>query len=661
MEKKKILMISGIALVAVLVTAVLLIHFLGKDRIAATTMRLLRIEGEVTLESGGKKKKIVDNLRLASGDVLSTEKASLASIALDDSKAVTLQESSSAEFKQNGKKLELYLTAGSLFFEVSKKLKEDESFEIRTSTMMVGIRGTSGYVFVEKDGQDGILLTDGEVEVEGYNAKTGERKNKTVTAGQVVYVYLFDEAVGKSVEFELIDRKEEELPKEVLNYLSTHLTLLDKVCDATGWDKDKILNLAQTVPDDKPKETESESESESETKDGSEKRNTPVPTEDATKEETESETETSSEAESESESESETEESSSPTPVSGTPTPAVTPVVPPTPAPDPTPVPSPTPIPTVGPSGSLTPIPSIPSPTGSTPVPSKIPSPTPVPTNEPTGSGRSTPVPTKSPSPTPIPTKAPTEVPSTTPVPTKAPTPVPTKAPTPIPTEAPTPIPTEAPTPIPKIYPDDIWFEEEAVFVHLGESAAPVLSSYPEFFDAPVTWTIGDPSIATVENGTVTGVSLGETTVYAAVQDSTGQMLETECIIYVISPPTVSLSAETTGPLFRDDYVVGADTLDSSFVNETIRINVAYNLIEYIDPTIYIDFNGCEWIRIMGDDTPRLTIRGQEGNGQFTLGIDNQAAFLASFHQSSYTIYIVLRDEDGKELIRTPLRVKLEE
>ena len=166
MEKRKKVLISLAALALILVIAVIAVHFLGKGRISATTMRLLRIEGEVSLESGGKTKKIVDNLRLARGDIVSTKSNSLASIALDDSKAVTLQEQSSAEFKQKGKKLELNLTAGSLFFEVSKKLKDDESFEIRTSSMMVGIRGTSGYVYVQKDGKDGILLTDGEVEVE---------------------------------------------------------------------------------------------------------------------------------------------------------------------------------------------------------------------------------------------------------------------------------------------------------------------------------------------------------------------------------------------------------------------------------------------------------------------------------------------------------------
>ena len=145
MGKKKGLIIGGVAAAVVIIAAVVVVLLFGKDKkIAATTMRLLRIEGTVTLESGGVKKDIVNNLKLNSGDVLSTETESLASISLDDNKAVTLEELSSAEFIQDGKKLDLNLQKGSLFFEVNKKLEDDESFQVRTSTMIVGIRGTSG-------------------------------------------------------------------------------------------------------------------------------------------------------------------------------------------------------------------------------------------------------------------------------------------------------------------------------------------------------------------------------------------------------------------------------------------------------------------------------------------------------------------------------------
>ena len=262
MSKGKKLIIAIVAALVV-VAAVIAVIFVVRDKnkISATTMRLLRIQGKVALESGGKKKDIIDNLKLNSGDVLSTEIASLASIALDDTKMITLEESSEAEFKQDGKKLDLNLKKGSLYFEVTKKLEADESFEIRTSTMVAAIRGTSGYVFVEKDGQDGILLTDGEVEVTGINPKTGETKVIHIGPGEVVRVYLFDdEDPGKTVDFELHGAKEEDLPDEVIEYLLEHEELLDKVCDETDWDKDKIRDLGKERgidPDSKKKTTPS--------------------------------------------------------------------------------------------------------------------------------------------------------------------------------------------------------------------------------------------------------------------------------------------------------------------------------------------------------------------------------------------------------------------
>ena len=256
-KKKNLIMVIIAALVVIAAIIAVIFIFNGKDKISATTMRLLRIQGTVTLQSGGKKKDIIDNLKLNSGDLLATEAASLASIALDDTKMITLEETSEAEFNQDGKKLDLNLKKGSLYFEVSKKLQADETFEIRTSTMVAAIRGTSGYIFVQKDGNDGILITDGEVEVTGINDVTGETKKITVKAGMMVKVFLYDE-LGNSVDFEKHDPKEEDLPDEVIAYLIGHEELLEKVCKETGWDKDKIKGIAEErgiTPDFEPSVT----------------------------------------------------------------------------------------------------------------------------------------------------------------------------------------------------------------------------------------------------------------------------------------------------------------------------------------------------------------------------------------------------------------------
>ncbi len=177
-KRKKIIII---VVAAILVIAAVAIFLYFNSKIRATTMRILRIEGEVTLEDDGKPKSITDNIRLNSGNALSTAVRSLVSIGLDDVKIVTLDQRSRAIFNQAGRQLDLELTDGSLFFEVQKPLEDDETMDIRTSTMIVGIRGTSGWVSVDGEHESSIA-TDGHVHIIGINPNTEERKEIDVYA-----------------------------------------------------------------------------------------------------------------------------------------------------------------------------------------------------------------------------------------------------------------------------------------------------------------------------------------------------------------------------------------------------------------------------------------------------------------------------------------------
>ena len=236
-SKKKIITLIA-AIVLILIAALVVFWF--NSQIRATTMRILRMEGIVSLEDNGKKKTATDNLRLKSGNALSTDIKSLVSIGLDDTKIVTLDEKSRAEFNQKGRKLDLKLTDGSLFFEVQKPLAADESFDIKTSTMVVGIRGTSGWVSVDGEHEQ-LIVTDGKVHVIGTNPTTGEVKEIDVKAGQRITVYLYNDRNVDSIMFVLEEVTERELPEFLLNRLRENPELLDKVCRETGWDKPWIL------------------------------------------------------------------------------------------------------------------------------------------------------------------------------------------------------------------------------------------------------------------------------------------------------------------------------------------------------------------------------------------------------------------------------------
>lgn len=244
-KKKRIIII--VASVLILATA-LILFFYYRSKITATTMRILRLEGTVSLEDDGQSKPVRENLRLNSGNALSTAVKSLVAIGLDDVKIVTLDELSRAEFNQSGRKLDLHLTDGSLFFEVQKSLEDDESFEIKTSTMVVGIRGTSGWVSVEGD-HESLIITDGHVHVIGTNPVTGEKKEIDVYAGQKVSTYLYNDRKVDSIMFYVEQVTERDLPEFLLNRLRENPALLDKVCRETGWDKPWIMGIAVDTDD----------------------------------------------------------------------------------------------------------------------------------------------------------------------------------------------------------------------------------------------------------------------------------------------------------------------------------------------------------------------------------------------------------------------------
>ena len=246
--KKKIVIAVVIVL---LIIAGIIAFLLYRSGIRATTMRILRLEGTVSMQENGALKTIKENLRLKSGNVLDTSTDSLVSIGLDDAKIVTLDELSRAEFNQQGKYLNLDLTKGSLFFEVDKPLADDESFEIATSTMVVGIRGTSGWVSVDGENES-LIISDGHVHVIGTNPVTGEVKEVDVSAGQRLVVYLYNDRTVDSIMFELEDITERDLPKFVINILRNKISLLDRVVAATGWDREYILGVGDedSEPDD---------------------------------------------------------------------------------------------------------------------------------------------------------------------------------------------------------------------------------------------------------------------------------------------------------------------------------------------------------------------------------------------------------------------------
>ncbi len=175
---------GAVVIVAAAVAAIILLS--GKNDLVATTIRFLRMQGTVSLlDSKDRDVSITENLRLNNGNKVLTATESFASLGLDDYKIVALDQSSKTVVIQEGMRVELNLESGALYFNVTKALAEDESFDIKTSTMIVGIRGTCGYVSA-----DDLFLVEGHVEVndpttgETFEVKAGEWLSRDPSTGK---------------------------------------------------------------------------------------------------------------------------------------------------------------------------------------------------------------------------------------------------------------------------------------------------------------------------------------------------------------------------------------------------------------------------------------------------------------------------------------------
>lgn len=138
----------------------------------ASTMRLARAEGSVLLrDEAGTTISYRENMRLYSGNTVETETGSHAGISLDEEKTVTLDEDSLVSLHQSGKKLRVRLENGAMYFSVYRPLSSDEQYDIETSTMVLGIRGTAGYVEAISPTVSLVILNSGKAVI---TAVTGE-------------------------------------------------------------------------------------------------------------------------------------------------------------------------------------------------------------------------------------------------------------------------------------------------------------------------------------------------------------------------------------------------------------------------------------------------------------------------------------------------------
>lgn len=198
-----------------------LILFLGLARPAlaadtAATMQLSSTEGTVKVSNAsGRSLSLRDDMRLYSGYQVETSAKSYAWINLDSTKLIKLDASTKVEIRKSGKKLEVLLKSGNLYGDVSKPLEADETLDIRTSTAIVGIRGTKFSVTQAPEQQDTASRWTTQVQVyEGTVAVKAQQETPeaapaivttTITAGTQLVVHPGTEETAVFTETPLSD------------------------------------------------------------------------------------------------------------------------------------------------------------------------------------------------------------------------------------------------------------------------------------------------------------------------------------------------------------------------------------------------------------------------------------------------------------------------
>lgn len=210
----------------------------AEDSAIAAVMQLMKTEGEVSVSNGsGRDITLIKNMRLYNGYSASTQEESYAWINMDSEKLAKLDAVSEAEVRKSGKKLEILLDSGNLFFNVTEDLEEEETFNIRTSTMVMGIRGTCGWVRVIDRWHSEVYLLEGEVSCSVTDPVTGQVKTTLLKSGQTAELVVYsEEQAGDKCDIIVQGFSGDEIPGFVLVELDGNAPLCGKILDASGMD-----------------------------------------------------------------------------------------------------------------------------------------------------------------------------------------------------------------------------------------------------------------------------------------------------------------------------------------------------------------------------------------------------------------------------------------
>ena len=257
MKKQSRLFTKSIAWISSLFLAAGMVpHTVLADTGTSSAMSLIRCEGTVEVEdASGNLRSVMENAGINSGEALKTAEASYAAVGLDQGRTVTLDEKSRVEFEKREGAVSMNLTEGLIFLDVSEKLGDGETMNIRTSSAEVGIRGTIVYVSSEPvDDEAGIKnespglaglspergrivsitqigVLEGTAQV-AYLDNSGQRQSVSVDAGQKAAVHAYSADAQGIPEPSVSPLTKEDIEGFVLEQVTSDAATVNRVQEA---------------------------------------------------------------------------------------------------------------------------------------------------------------------------------------------------------------------------------------------------------------------------------------------------------------------------------------------------------------------------------------------------------------------------------------------
>ena len=217
---------------------------------SATTMSLMDWEGEknVTVKaSSGTSKTVRKGMSLYNGYTVTTGAGGRAWIALDGSKTITLNASSSVEVRSSGGKIDVLLNAGELNFSSDGPVGAGKNYNVITQNAVCGIIGSFGWV-----DSDAIGLLHGKTKVTCTDPLTGKVVVKFIDTGTLLS-YVGDEAhtngmdpALNSIGFETRRMRNEDVPAAMVQEILADPAKQLQMADVPSLD---LQVLTDTLPE----------------------------------------------------------------------------------------------------------------------------------------------------------------------------------------------------------------------------------------------------------------------------------------------------------------------------------------------------------------------------------------------------------------------------